>query len=384
VIIVGFLVIFYLLGGFQLNNEPAIDEFSVKSNDEFAELIIPKDALPDGVDLVDISVTRVSENLTENGTWIVYDLEPDGLVFTDEVLFNVTLDSVNDTMPLVFISNGTGISLVNNTRTKVDLENNTQTLSIPLTHFSKIFIRPDQGTFRIELSAPDTLLDEQVNTIASFTLIQSKILLDRTSHGEGFILWEFLEPKCTYKGTWSKPSSIVISPNGNFGGKPSSTQVNVGQTNTVQDNTFKCTKEGKDFLVYLTDITVSMKVISYHSEEDFLSGNGTVQGTFRNQQSMIDKVIFVNCFDSEVELDYKWIYNSENLRIHTEIYVNVKGASGTTGIVTLSGPGTQPMVQPVLIGLSGQTKITFIVYPNGEYTALVEIGELSVEKKITA
>ena len=86
------------MGGFQFGNEAGIGEFSVKSNDELAELIIPKGALPGSVDLNDISVTKVSDSLTKNGTWLVYDLEPDGLVFTEEVMFNVTLDNFNDSI----------------------------------------------------------------------------------------------------------------------------------------------------------------------------------------------------------------------------------------------------------------------------------------------
>ena len=186
VVLGGFFAAIFLLGrtdppidefSITPNDESAepTDEFSVKSNDASAELFIPKGALPGNVDQDDISVTRISNNPSEDESWIDYELEPDGLEFIDEILLKVQLDNDDDTFPIVLISNGNGVDLVNNTRTEVDLENNTKIVSIPLTHFSTIAIK-SAGAFGIKVSAEDTMVDEQVNTTASFTLYKTKVV----------------------------------------------------------------------------------------------------------------------------------------------------------------------------------------------------------------
>ena len=52
--------------------------------------------------------------------------------------------------------------------------------------------------------------------------------------------------------------------------------------------------------------------------------------------------------------------------------------------VTLSKPewGSYPEVERVILDESGQTRITFRVYYNGEYTALVYVDEFVITKKI--
>ncbi len=249
IVIAGFLAALYLMGYIPFGDEPEeldIGDFSVKSNDESAELFIPKDALPDDVDLNDISITKVSNDLTENGTWVVYHLEPDGLVFTEEVLFNVTLESVNDAIPIVFISNGNGMELVNNTFTDIDLANHTQTVSIPLTHFSEIRLHgPDVGAFSLKFSVqkqdvgtkmPGVLVGDKVNTVASFTFLEDWMELVNSEPSPGYWVYEILKPQVIYRGTWINLGNSIFTPKGEFGGKPRTTQVDLGQTNTVQDD----------------------------------------------------------------------------------------------------------------------------------------------------
>ncbi|MHA2031641.1 MAG: hypothetical protein ACW99Q_19865 [Candidatus Kariarchaeaceae archaeon] len=97
-------------------------------------------------------------------------------------------------MPIVFISSSTGVDLVNNTFIANDLEKGTQIVSIPLSHFSTIHIGKTT-TFNLKLSASDVLVGEKVNTIASFTFVHSKLLLDNTWNGEGIIVGDFLDPR---------------------------------------------------------------------------------------------------------------------------------------------------------------------------------------------
>lgn len=380
VVLVGFLATFYLLGLFQFGNEPVIDDFSVKSTDESAELIIPKGALPDNVNQDDISVTRISNTASEDESWIDYKLEPDGLEFTEEILLKVQLDNDNDTFPLVLISNGNGIDLVDNILTEVDLENNTKIVSIPLTHFSTISIGFG-GAFELKLSAQDTMVGEKVNTTASFTLFNTKFFRNEIKIGKGITVFEFLEPHIIYNGAWTIYEDTILSPDTTISGKPSSTQVNVGQTNTVQDDFYKVEEEGIGRLWYEAEVTASFNKFTYNSEEDYLKGLGTRQGPFRNKKSMIINAVSFRCFTPTLSLQLSFNYNDS--RVETDIFVDIDGPPNTTGIVTLTGLDIEPMIQPVIIGGTGHTRNTFTFFAQGQYTAKVEIGEFTAEKQIT-
>lgn len=386
IIVAGVIAALYLMGYFQFGNEPEelnTEGFPITSNDESAELMIPKDALPDNVDLDDISVTRVSNKLSENGTWVVYDLEPDGLVFKEEILFNVTLEGVSNALPLVFISNGAGIELVNNTFTEVDLGNNTQIVSIPLTHFSTIHILPNTGTFNIELSAPDVFIDDTVNTIASFTLIKSKLLRDATATGQGIYVYEFLEPYVTYKGTWISLAGhfSLFTPDGEFGGKPSSTQVGLGQTNTVLDDTFKSDKIGMSTLSYKAEVTVGYKFTHYASESDYLKGNASFSATYRNQKIEIVSEVWIEVTRPRLHIQGLFLTQYEN-KLEYDLRVETVGPDSKTGIVTLTGIGMEPIKQPLVLNSNGGAWNTFILTFRGEITVLVEVGDLTAERKI--
>ncbi|MHA2031642.1 MAG: hypothetical protein ACW99Q_19870 [Candidatus Kariarchaeaceae archaeon] len=68
-IVAGLFAAIHMMGYFPFNIEPEelnIDDFSVRSNDESAKLSIPWDALPDNVDIDDVSVTKARNIVTEN------------------------------------------------------------------------------------------------------------------------------------------------------------------------------------------------------------------------------------------------------------------------------------------------------------------------------
>ncbi len=387
IVVAGFLAALYLMGGFPFGDEPEElnnEDFSIKSNDESAELFIPKGALPSSVDLNDISITKVSNSQTENGTWVVYNLEPDGLVFTEEVLFNVTLESVNDALPLAFISNGAGMELVNNTFTEVDLENHTQTVSIPLTHFSNVYLGYVEDTIRLRLNARPfgEPIGDTIDTTASFTLVEKTLLYDNTDLGLGIKVFELLEPYVIYKGTWisNDDERSKFTPDGEFPGKPSSTKVALGQTNTVQDDTFKSDKLGMGLLYYQVDVTFSFKFSHYSSESDYLEGKADLSGTYRNQRYRIRSYIYIRVF--EPMLIVQGIYTTKhenNPEIH--MVVKIVGPANATGFVSLTGSNMEPMIQPVLIGPDGSTRNTFIHPFWGEITVFVEVGDLNATRK---
>lgn len=384
------------MGLFEFGNEPVIDGFSVKSNDELAELIIPKGALPGNVDQNDISVTRISSTSSEDESWIIYELEPDGLEFTEEILLKVQLDIDNDAIPIVFISTNTGIDLVNNTKSEVDLEIGKQNVTIPLTHFSNVCISSDHDPYEIKVSARDTPCGKQIITNASFTLYKDNFIA--AYYSGGVSVWEFLEPSVKIKGSWEN-FDLGISPIRKIHGKPPYTDVSVGQTVTFQDDTFKCINPGEKGLYYKLEIHVKeMKHTFYRSDEDYLAGIVTTLETIKYFHQTRYLFAPFKCIsedveddprtdpgvDPKVELSFNWTYNSQGLNVNTKIFIDIEAYPGSTGTVTLSGPDTQPMTLPVTIDQSGQTRITFIVYHFGNYTAVVKMNGYTIEKSIFA
>lgn len=396
VVLVVFIVAIFLLG------DSGLDEFSVKSNDELAKLIIPRDTLPDGVNIDDISVTRISDSQFEDESLIVYELEPDGLVFKDEILFEVSLDGSNNLFPMVFVSTSAGIDLVSNTKTEVDLETKKQNVTVPLTHFSRVWIKPDQGVYDLVVSASDTPVGERVLTNAKFTLNKDNYLMGPTVTGDSTVIAvEFLAPCVSIEGFWTNLET-KLAPIGDSSDKPGLTTVFVGQTVTVDDDAFTCNEPGVAYLWYSLIGKVNQTITTYESTDDWLLGNAA--GSVTRQDDMFSSSVRVYLngievpedsitdpeetpmtdprIDPEVNLSSEWILNSEGLRTHSNIYVDITAQPGANVTVTLSGPDMLPKIESVTLDDSGQTRITFKVYPNGEYTAVVEIGEFSIEKSV--
>jgi hypothetical protein len=156
--------------------------------------------------------------------------------------------------------------------------------------------------------------------------------------------------------------------------------VALGQTNTVQDDTFKSDKLGMGLLYYQVDVTFSFKFSHYSSESDYLEGKADLSGTYRNQRYRIRSYIYIRVF--EPMLIVQGIYTTKhenNPEIH--MVVKIVGPANATGFVSLTGSNMEPMIQPVLIGPDGSTRNTFIHPFSGEITVFVEVGELNATRK---
>lgn len=407
VVAIGFFASIFLLG------ESGLDEFTIMSNDQIAELVIPKTALPDNVTIEDISVTRISSSQFGDESLIAYELEPDGLEFTEEVFLKFQLDEGDDSVPLVFISTSNGIDLVNNTKSEVNLKTEKQNITIQLTHFSQIWISSAQDPYQIKASVRDTPCGEPILTNATFTLYKDNFVIMNVP--SGITVWKFLEPSVKIKGSWENLNPM-ISPLSKIHGKPQFTDVSVGETFTVKDNTFRCSEPGlKTTLVYTLEVHVrEMQKFFYASDEDYLAGNGTALGTEKYFSQIRILTPAFNCLsepvgndpltdsdvpvedtdepvtdpivEPEVELSIKRIEDEDLPGIVTnkEFFVDIKARPGANGTVTLSGPSIQPIIKTIIIDESGQARIKFDVIHYGKYTAVVQIDGFSVEKSLYA
>ncbi|MCW4054770.1 MAG: hypothetical protein NWE84_07640 [Candidatus Bathyarchaeota archaeon] len=304
---------------------------------------------------------------------------------------------------MVFVSTSTGIDLVNNTKTEVDLGTKKQNVTIPLTHFSTVWIKADHGVYDLVVSASDTPVGERVLTSAKFTLHKDSYLMGPTVTGDSTVIdVTFLAPQVSITGFWTNLGP-KLTPVGDSVDKPGPTTVLVGQPVTVDDDAFTCVETGIAYLWYTLTGKVNQTMTIYESVDDWLVGNAAGSATQRDVGFHSSVLVSINGevsedpktdpdedpmtdprIDPEVNLSSEWILDSEGLRTHSNIYVDITAQPGANVTVTLSSSTTQPKIERVTLDDSGQTRITFKVYPHDQYTVVVEIGEFSIEKGIWA
>lgn len=117
------------------------DLLTVVSDDGKAELEIPISALPEGTNIDDISITKISVDNIDSGEAsdkgsFAYRLEPDGLEFGEEVFLTVDYVNVDGGIPLAYqvLKNGS-IEVIDKVEVIFDEDNNV-TMVAPIRHFS--------------------------------------------------------------------------------------------------------------------------------------------------------------------------------------------------------------------------------------------------------
>ncbi len=71
---------------------------TIESDDGKASLELSEGAIPEGVDISDISVTNAS---AEEGA-IIYELKPDGMTFNKDIVFKATFDNPINSIPILY------------------------------------------------------------------------------------------------------------------------------------------------------------------------------------------------------------------------------------------------------------------------------------------
>ncbi|MHA2030962.1 MAG: hypothetical protein ACW99Q_16400 [Candidatus Kariarchaeaceae archaeon] len=374
----------------------------IMSNDGSAELIIPAESLPNNVEFEDISVSRISDNQLEDPDMIEYNLEPDGLKFTDEILLQISLEIDEGTIPLVFVSTNTGVELVNDTRIEVDPENKQKIVNVPLTHFSGIFLSKS-GSFQIKASAQDTTVGNLIDTTGSFTLLRNNIIIPGKLNPSEIIKYEIVSSTQIIRGFWVNSHVDPISPVGTFGGYPENTQILVKQTITADDDLFYCKAptKGRIYLRYFTELYMNIVETRYASENDYLDGNASSTKIKDNHFIRSDAFAYINCLPEEVvdddpplidpddleaepnvEVSFEHTY-SQQVLVSTSIYVNITGVPDINGNVTLIEPNFRQTQKRFIINNQGQAPIiSFIVSEIGEYTVIVNGPDFVISKRI--
>ena len=137
---------------------------SVQSSDGTLTLDIPAGALPSGVDLSSITITKLTKDdpasptVDNQAPLAYYRLEPDGLEFAVPTIFKVTLPFSGTTIPMPFLLSPTsGLSLPDSISVKLDTARGTVDISGEISHFSGLGIALE-GPFTISINNPGNQL----------------------------------------------------------------------------------------------------------------------------------------------------------------------------------------------------------------------------------
>ena len=183
-VVVVIVVVFFAIR----SGETPKSVYTIESDDGKAKLEISQGAIPEGVDISDISVTEVLESellfeKTEGEELIAYTLEPDGLGFEEDILFKVTFDNTLNTIPMLYqVVNGNAIETIDDIYIEMDLATKKTTVSAPISHFSEMYlsggyssIRSAKALFSAEAEIPDTFVGETAAGKAIISIISNAI-----------------------------------------------------------------------------------------------------------------------------------------------------------------------------------------------------------------
>lgn len=176
-LVVLLLVIFFLFKS--KNAEAPVSEANVvRSDDGLATMTIEPNALPDGVAVSDILITKVDNSQyyigQEEGP-LEYELSPDGLIFNDPVELRVELtavDSTNFEAPFALHITGEGETKeVALAETALETEGEKTYAVVNIQHFSRVALWQVRGHFRglVEPTNTEHLVGDSFD--ASYTVV---------------------------------------------------------------------------------------------------------------------------------------------------------------------------------------------------------------------
>lgn len=215
----------------------------VQSADKIVSLEIPRGALPKGTDLSSIKITKTAEsslNVKAGETVVSYKMEPDGLEFSEDVIFQTEFTGTKDGLPLFYhISNG----IVEPAKTEYIIKGDNVTVRIPVSHFSTMSSIQGSRNIKVKANSSDTIVGNNINASAKVE-INDEDMIEGTAKIKGYITIDY----------------GPISPNRVDDRPPQSI---FAKSYTVISNDFKCDEVGDgglDFHMFVTwDVNDVMK-----------------------------------------------------------------------------------------------------------------------------
>ena len=265
-LVAGFL--YFLFGGASRGIQKVI------SDDGLAELAIPRNALPEGMSIEDISITNVSVE----DTMIAYEFKPDGIAFSKELTFKTTFKNRDNVIPIPFlISKENGIEPVSGAEITLDFTKNETTISMPMAHFSGVAIAREFFKATMEVPAQvhigDVVTAKVTLTKAadSVVLFNNRVFnpllsplennptvptLGRTGH-------RIVRDSVKIKGRTS--ASSIFVPKRDFYDRPPLTPF-TSETLTVESSDYYCNTLGSGLIQFGLDLTYEGEAVDVVSD----------------------------------------------------------------------------------------------------------------------
>ncbi len=229
----------------------------VASADNSASLEIPKGALPEGTDLSSIKIEKMPIedgilDVEEGETVVYYNMEPDGLEFKEDIIFETELKGVKGKLPFFYhISNGKAEAA----DVEYHVKGDDVSVKIPVSHFSGMAsVQWQYDSVEIDASVSDTYVGNNVVGMAQVVLLE-KEAVEGSIKISGHI-------SSSYGPTG--PKKVLNRP-------PKSTFTSSYTVNTTND--FTCKYAGKSQLAFYIDVNWGTKIIEDGREYSWLWPN---------------------------------------------------------------------------------------------------------------
>ena len=272
-LVAGFM--YFSLGGASRGIQKVI------SNDGLAELEIPKNALPEGMSIKDISITNVSVD----DTMIAYEFKPDETTFSNELTFKTTFKNSGNVIPVPFqLSKENGLEPVNGVKVSLDLSKNETTILVPIAHFSVLIfpVRSVHAFFSATMDVPAQVyigdvvtakatLNKNDEAVVLFSELnpwsvplyddENRIIINRNMLG-----YRIAQGSVE---VWGKAkASRAVGPAGDFYGYPE-TSLFMGESLSVKSsNDFRCEILGIGGVSFHFDLTYDAEGVDVTSDSE--------------------------------------------------------------------------------------------------------------------
>ncbi len=242
---------------------------TISTPDGRASLSVPLGALPEGMTMDDIIISESSIDIdvyAELGVdppLAVFKLEPDGLQFSEPVTLTVELavtDSTNRHIEASLVS-GEEVESFTDVVSELDLETNTITASMQLTHFSSVWIHYNIDVFStvIDTSTAEVVIGESSEVKITVTrMVEPGTLLSVLQYDDGTQVQISLGhspllPDSASDDTWTLEGDLTaigpVTPSKVENFPPLSSTS--GQTFTLPTQKFECTSQGETSMSYI-------------------------------------------------------------------------------------------------------------------------------------
>jgi len=258
--------------------------YTVKSDDGLAELQIPKSSLPKGIDLEDVSIKPISNSKgfieeIEGGSLMIYELQPNGLQFDEDITFQTEIDAGIDregniAIPILLHTFGEDSELVEEMDVTLDLENGKIDVSAKIDHFSNLYIGSGSYSFfNINAKAQDADVGQ---TVYSSSTVNVNSVYAHLRNYADFSSRDLLDVKSiTIEGKTSPGTGGILTPFKDIKNKPSLTSFEKIYSTTSTD--YSCKVVGKDYIEYATTLRYN-----YFAETNFTGKWKTPDNSHKN------------------------------------------------------------------------------------------------------